>query len=180
LDEKKPEYGLANPTVILTVYDRRGRSYRIQFGNKTPDKMEAYALVEGWRKPVVLTAWLLDDANKSPDDFRDKRLLVFRKEKVTKLALIYPDRRIICERKGKEEWQLKEPIRTAGGKGFPIGTRSPSRSKSNSIKWASLLRMALRRLRYSVRLSPGRLLKVESISMTVTTLWVVNSRISRK
>jgi len=114
LDEKKPEYGLANPTVILTVYDRRGRSYRIQFGNKTPDKMEAYALVEGWRKPVVLTAWLLDDANKSPDDFRDKRLLVFRKEKVTKLALIYPDRRIICERKGKEEWQLKEPIRTAG------------------------------------------------------------------
>ena len=114
LDEKKPEYGLANPTVILTVYDRRGRSYRIQFGNKTPDKMEAYALVEGWRKPVVLTAWLLDDANKSPDDSRDKRLVVFRKEKVTKLALIYPDRRIICERKGKEEWQLKEPIRTAG------------------------------------------------------------------
>jgi hypothetical protein len=30
------------------------------------------------------------------------------------LALIYPDRRIVCERKGKEEWQLTEPVRTAG------------------------------------------------------------------
>jgi hypothetical protein len=114
LDEKKPEYGLANPTVTLIVHDRRGRTYRIQFGNKTPDNMSAYALVEGWQKPVVLTAWLLDDANKTPDDFRDKRLLVFSKDRVTKLALIYPDRRIVCERKGKEEWQLTEPVRTAG------------------------------------------------------------------
>lgn len=114
LQERKPEYGLTNPTVTLTVHDRWGRTYRIQFGNKTPDNMGTYALVEGWRKPIVLTAWLLDDANKSPDDFRDKRLLVFAKDKVTKLALVYPDQRIICERKGKEEWRLTEPIRTAG------------------------------------------------------------------
>ncbi|GBC97633.1 hypothetical protein HRbin17_00121 [bacterium HR17] len=112
LEAKKPEYGLANPPVVLTVYDRRGRQYRIEFGNKTPDNMGAYAIVEGWRKPVVLTSWLLDDANKTPDDLRDKRLLVFDRSKVTKIALVYPDKQIVCERKGKDEWRLSEPIRT--------------------------------------------------------------------
>lgn len=112
LDAKKPEYGLANPPVTLVIHDRRGRSYRIQFGNKTPDNMGVYAVLEGWRKPVVLTSWLLDDANKLPDDYRDKRLFVFNKDKVTKLALLYPDKRIVCQRKGKEEWRLIEPMRT--------------------------------------------------------------------
>lgn len=113
LDFQKPEYGLSNPTVTISVHDRKGRTYNIQFGNKTPDNMGAYAIVENRKKPVVLTAWLLDDANKSPDDFRDKRLLVFNKDNVTKFALVYPDKQVVCERKGKEEWQLIEPLRTA-------------------------------------------------------------------
>lgn len=112
LDEKRAEYGLTNPPVTITVTDQRGRTYRIQFGHKTVDNMGAYAIVENWRKPVVLTSWLLDDANKSVDEFRDKRLLVFNKDKVEKLVLVYPDRRIVCERKGKEEWRLTEPLRT--------------------------------------------------------------------
>ncbi len=112
LEAKKPEYGLTNPTVTLTVHDNRGRTYRIRFGYKTPDNLGAYAVVEGWRKPVVITSLLLDDANKPPDEFRDKRLLVFDREKVTKLALIYPDKRIVCERKDKDEWRLVEPMRT--------------------------------------------------------------------
>lgn len=113
LDFQKPEYGLSNPTVTISVHDRKGRTYNIQFGNKTPDNMGAYAIVENRKKPVVLTAWLLDDANKSPDDFRDKRLLVFNKDNVTKFALVYPDKQVVCERKGKGEWQLIEPLRTA-------------------------------------------------------------------
>ncbi|MFN3420560.1 MAG: DUF4340 domain-containing protein [Armatimonadota bacterium] len=112
LDAKKPEYGLANPTVTLTVHDRRGRKYRIEFGHKTPDNFGVYAVVEGRRKPVVLTSWLVDDANKSPEDFRDKRLIVFNRNALTKFALIYPDKRIVCERKGKDEWRLVEPLRT--------------------------------------------------------------------
>jgi len=112
LEAKKPEYGLANPPVTLTVYDRHGRKYRIEFGHKTPDNMGVYAVVEGWRKPVVLTSWLLDDANKPPDDFRDKRLIVFNRDAVTKIALVYPDKQIVCERKGKDEWRLIEPLRT--------------------------------------------------------------------
>jgi len=112
LEAKKPEYGLTNPTVTLTVHDRRGRKYRIEFGSKTPDNLGAYAVVEGWRRPVVLTSWLLDDANKTPDDFRDKRLVVFNRNSVTKISLVYPDKRIVCERKGKDEWRLVEPLRT--------------------------------------------------------------------
>lgn len=112
LEAKKPEYGLNNPPVILTVHDRRGRKYRLEFGHKTPDNLGVYAVVEGWRKPVVLTSWLLDDANKTPDDFRDKRLVVFNRDSVTKIALVYPDKQIVCERKGKDEWRLVEPLRT--------------------------------------------------------------------
>ncbi|MCS7192344.1 MAG: DUF4340 domain-containing protein [Armatimonadetes bacterium] len=112
LEAKKPEYGLANPPVTLTVYDRRGRKYHIEFGHKTPDNLGAYAVVEGWRKPVVLTSWLLDDANKTPDDFRDKRMIVFKKDAVNKISLVYPDKEIVCERKGKDEWRLIEPLRT--------------------------------------------------------------------
>lgn len=113
LDSQKPEYGLSNPTVTISVHDRKGRTYNIQFGSKTPDNMGAYAIVENRRKPVVLTAWLLDDANKSPDDFRDKHLLAFNKDNVTKVALFYPNKQVVCERKGKDEWQLIEPLRTA-------------------------------------------------------------------
>jgi len=112
LDTKKPEYGLTNPTANLIVHDKRGRTYRIQFGHKTPDNFGVYAVVEGWRKPVVLTSWIFDDANKSPDDFRDNRLLVFNRDNVTKLALVYPDKQIVCERKGKDEWRMVEPIKT--------------------------------------------------------------------
>ncbi len=112
LDEKKPEYGLTNPTVTIAVTDQRGRTYRIQFGYKTPDNLGAYALVEGWRKPVVLTSWLLDDATKGVDEFRDKRLLVFNRNKVQKFALVYPDQQVVCERKGKDEWRLTAPLRT--------------------------------------------------------------------
>ncbi len=111
LDEKRPEYGLTNPPVTIIVTDQRRRTYRIQFGHKTVDNMGAYAIVENWPKPVVLTSWLLDDANKSVDDLRDKRLLVFNKDKVKKLVLVYPDRRIVCERKGKDEWRLTQPLR---------------------------------------------------------------------
>ncbi len=112
LEEKKAEYGLTNPPVVLTVHDKRRRKYRIEFGQKTPDNLGVYAIVEGRRKPVVLTSWLLDDANKTPDDFRDKRMVFFNRDKVTKIDLIYPDKQIVCERKGKDEWRLVEPLRT--------------------------------------------------------------------
>lgn len=112
LPSQKPEYGLSPPPVTVIVHDKRGRIYPIRFGHKTPDQMGAYAIVEGWQKPVVLSSWLLDDVRKTPDDYRDKRLFVFKQEKVTKLTLVYPDKRIVCERKGKDEWQITEPIKT--------------------------------------------------------------------
>lgn len=112
LEEKKPEYGLANPSLKLVVHDRKGRTYQVQFGNKTPDNFGVYALVEGWRKPVVLSSWVFDDANRPLDEFRDKKLLSFDKDNVTKLALIYPNEQVVCEREGKDEWRLVKPIKT--------------------------------------------------------------------
>lgn len=107
----KKEFGFKNPEAAIVVHTKDGRRYKIVLAKKTPDTLYAYAYREDKRKPVVIDSMLLDDALKSLDDLRDKKVTRFNKDKVTKLVLKHPDETIVCVRSGEERWKLTAPIK---------------------------------------------------------------------
>ncbi len=110
--EEKPEFGLKTPSATVTVTDEKGRHYTVTLGNKTPTGTGVYAIVKGREQPIVVTSWLLDDAQKPPTEYRDKKLMPFRKERVRKIALISKGQTMVLEATGKKEWKISQPIQT--------------------------------------------------------------------
>ncbi|MCS7223159.1 MAG: DUF4340 domain-containing protein [Armatimonadetes bacterium] len=115
--KEKPEFGLKSPAATVTVTDDRNRTYTIVLGNKTPDGMKVYALVNGQDRPIAISSWLLDDSQKSPTEYRDKKLLNFKKERVQRLAVRAQGQTIVMEMGDGKEWKIVQPIQSPAEKG---------------------------------------------------------------
>jgi len=103
-------YGL-DPALITAKFTMAdGKTSTVRFGETTPGGNSVYAKVEGDPRLFTTYSYSKDSFNKSYKDLRDKRLLNFDKEKISRAELSESGQASIEFGKvGSNEWQIVKP-----------------------------------------------------------------------
>lgn len=109
------DFGLKKPKFEVTVLIEGNREEKLAFGDKNPAGTSTYTRLRGKDKIYLVPIYQADSFNKEVFDLREKRLLLFDKEKVTGVELIYGGEDILLEKHG-EEWQVVKPVKDKGDK----------------------------------------------------------------
>ncbi len=102
-------YGLATPTLEVTVVRKDGKTDRILIGDDTPTGSGAYAKLPGDPRVFTVSSFTKTSLDKQPDDLRDKRLLTFDGDKLSRVELTAKGQTIEFGRNGQGEWSILKP-----------------------------------------------------------------------
>lgn len=114
-------YGLDTPTLDVSVVKKDGKTEELLIGDDTPTGSGSYARRAGDTKVVTIATFTKSSLDKRPDDLRDKRLMVFDSDKLTRVELqAAPPKRpqtVEFGKNGQNEWQILKPrpMRADGG-----------------------------------------------------------------
>jgi hypothetical protein len=103
------QYGLADPTLDITVKRKDGKTDEVQIGDDTPTGSGAYARLAGSPKVVTVASFVKTSLDKKPDDLRDKRLLMFDQDKITRVDLQAKGPAVEFGKDAQGEWQILKP-----------------------------------------------------------------------
>jgi hypothetical protein len=110
IEEPQPPdaYGLraGGAEVRFAVGDRE-RTLRI--GNATPVGSNSYASIDGDDRVYTVASYQFSSFKKEAEEFRDKRILDFDTAAVSRLALSWPEAKVVVERSA-EGWQMVAPV----------------------------------------------------------------------
>jgi hypothetical protein len=121
LVEEKPAdlapFGLTAPSLEVNIGLKNGKSRKLLLGDDTPTGGGSFAKVDGESKVYVLGSFAKSSLAKTPRDLRDKRLLTFSSEKLTRVELTAKGQAVEFGRNGQGEWQITKPkpLRADGG-----------------------------------------------------------------
>jgi hypothetical protein len=101
-------YGLNAPTLEVDVTGKGGKVSKIKFGDDTPTNSGAYAMLEGDPRVFTVASYVKSGLDKSVNDLRDKRLLTFEQDKLSRVELI-AKRQDIEFGRDKDQWQIVKP-----------------------------------------------------------------------
>jgi hypothetical protein len=90
VDEKVADfapYGLKSPVLTVVVSRKDGKTHTLYFGDSAPSGSSAYARVEGEQRLFTVVTATKAAFEKTWRDLRDKRLLPFDSEKLTRVEL---------------------------------------------------------------------------------------------
>lgn len=102
------QYGLAQPSFELDVTEKGKKTDKLLIGDDTPSSSAAYAAVVGDPRVFTLASYNKNSLDKSAKDLRDKRLMTFESDKVTRIELQAKKQAIEFGR-NKEQWQIVKP-----------------------------------------------------------------------
>ena len=102
-------YGLASPTLKVQVVQKDGKQVELAIGDDTPTNSGAYAKVSGDPHVYTVASYLKTSLDKTVNDLRDKRLLIFNSAKLTRVKLAAKGPQIVFGRNAGSEWQIVEP-----------------------------------------------------------------------
>jgi hypothetical protein len=102
-------YGLQTPALELAVTTKDGKARRLLVGDETPTGSGVFAKFADDPKVFTLQSSTKTSLDKAPKDIRDKRLLVFDPEKVSRLELVAKGGPIEFGRNAQKEWQIVKP-----------------------------------------------------------------------
>src|ERR1022692_4591778 len=80
-------YGLDMPTLDVEIVRKDGKTDRLLIGDDTLNGTGAYAKLANDGKVVTVTTTVKTSLDKRPDDLRDKRLLTFDADKLSRVEL---------------------------------------------------------------------------------------------
>jgi len=101
-------YGLAKPAVEISLTEKNKKSEELLLGDDTPASSGAYAAVKGDPRVFVIASYHKSGLEKSVNDLRDKRLLTFDSEKLSRVELTAKKQTIEVGR-NKDQWQILKP-----------------------------------------------------------------------
>jgi uncharacterized protein DUF4340 len=101
-------YGLAQPKLELTITDKNKKSEELLLGDDTPTSSGAYAAVKGDPRVFIIATYHKSSLDKTANDLRDKRLLTFDSEKLSRVELTAKKTSIEFGR-NKDQWQILKP-----------------------------------------------------------------------
>ena len=111
LEEKAADlnaYGLAKPAVEISITEKNRKSEDLLLGDETPTGGGAYAALKGDPRVFIVSSYHKTGLDKTENDLRDKRLLTFDSEKLSRVELTAKKQTIQFGR-SKDQWQILEP-----------------------------------------------------------------------
>lgn len=101
-------YGLTAPNLEIDVTGKGGKISKLKIGDDTPTNSGSYAMLEGDPRVFTVASYVKTGLDKSLNDLRDKRLLTFDQDKLSRVELIAKKQDIEFGR-DKDQWQIVKP-----------------------------------------------------------------------
>jgi hypothetical protein len=101
-------YGLDDPTLKVDITTKSGKVYKFRLGDDTPTNSGAYAMLEGDSRVFTVASYVKTGLDKTFNDLRDKRLLIFDQDKLSRVELIAKKQDVEFGR-DKDQWQIVKP-----------------------------------------------------------------------
>ena len=102
-------YGLNIPTLDITIVKKDGKSNELLIGDDTPTGSGAYAKLAGDPRVFTVASFTKTSLDKTPTDLRDKRLLTFDSDKLTRVVLQAKGTPVEFGKNNQNEWQILKP-----------------------------------------------------------------------
>ena len=102
-------YGLDRPTLDVQIVRKDGKTDHLLIGDDTLNGSGAYAKLANDGKVVTVGSFTKTSLDKRPDDLRDKRLLTFDSDKLSRVELTAKGPAIEFGKNGQNEWQIVKP-----------------------------------------------------------------------
>jgi len=102
------QYGLADAGYEVDVIEKDGAAHKLLIGDEAPAGNSSYAALGGDPRVFMLASYNKTSLAKSLNDLREKRLLVFEQDKLSRVELTAKKQDIEFGR-NKEQWQIVKP-----------------------------------------------------------------------
>ena len=102
------QYGLFQPSLEVDITRKDKKTEKLLIGDDTPAGSGAYAAVAGDPRVFILATYNKSNFDKSANDLRDKRLLTFDSDKLSRVELTAKKQNIEFGR-NKDQWQIVKP-----------------------------------------------------------------------
>ena len=102
-------YGLDRPTLDVQIVRKDGKTDHLLIGDDTLNGSGAYAKLANDAKVVTVGTTTKTSLDKRPDDLRDKRLLTFDSDKLSRVELAAKGAAVEFGKNGQNEWQIVKP-----------------------------------------------------------------------
>jgi hypothetical protein len=102
-------YGLAKPALDVHVVQKNGKSDDLLIGDETPTGSGNYAKLANDARVFTIASNVRTTIDKSPNDLRDKRLLTFDPDKITRVDLQAKNETIEFGKNNANDWQILKP-----------------------------------------------------------------------
>jgi hypothetical protein len=106
------QYGLAEPAVKLEIKLKSGQTHRVELGAKAPGDISAYAKIDGSQNVALVSSSLLNDADKSLNDLRDRSVIGATQYELSSVKIVNESGGYELEKK-ESEWNIKSPVQGA-------------------------------------------------------------------
>ena len=103
------KYGLKSPSLAVTVHEKNGKSPEILFGDDVPAGSLVYARLDSSPRVYAVSSSVKTSFDKSVNDLRDKRLLTFDSNKLTRAELISGHSDIEFGKNNQGDWEILKP-----------------------------------------------------------------------
>jgi uncharacterized protein DUF4340 len=102
------QYGLTHPAIEVEITQKDAKKYELLFGDDTPTGSGTFTALGGDPRVFTVATYNKNGFDKSADDLRDKRLMTFDTDKVSRVELTAKKQTIEFGR-NKDEWQIVKP-----------------------------------------------------------------------
>jgi hypothetical protein len=102
-------YGLTAPSQEVDITRKDGKVHKLFLGDDTPTGAGVYAKVEGDARVFTVGSFLKSSLDKSSKDLRDKRLMTFNQDKITRVVLQAKGQALEFGKNTQSEWQILKP-----------------------------------------------------------------------
>src|ERR1017187_1802926 len=103
-------YGLDTPTLDIVVTKKDGKTAEVLVGDDVPTGSGAYAKLVNDPRVFTIGTFVKTGLDKKPDDLRDKRLLTFDSDKLTRVELQAKGQTVEFGKNSSNEWQILKPV----------------------------------------------------------------------
>lgn len=102
-------YGLAPPLLEVDLTTKDGKTTKLDLGENTPTGSAVYAKLDGDPRLFTMAAFNKSAFDKTAKDLRDKRLLKFDQDKISRIELTAKKQTFEFGKAGATDWQILKP-----------------------------------------------------------------------
>jgi ribosomal protein L12E/L44/L45/RPP1/RPP2 len=103
------QYGLDDPTLDIAITEKDGKTAGVLVGDATPTNSGNYAKLPGSSRVYTIASFVKTGLDKTVNDLRDKRLLTFDPDKITRVELAAKGAPIEFGKNAQNEWEILKP-----------------------------------------------------------------------